>query len=219
MECQILTEKQKKFCDVFIDSGNIPIAMKNAGYGIEEPTAEIFKEPPVKEHLIKNGYYKSQVELLGNDTRKKTLTIKYQKRLTPRELNFCNSYLITSDIKKSALYAGYNISNNYTYILQQKNIKRYLNARKGEMEEYANITFEWKIKKLKSIIDVIVGDNQTILDRSCLGAAIAAIKVLNEMQGHNAPTSTIVANIREDNDVAKIRTLTLEYLKEKENAK
>ena len=87
------------------------------------------------------------------------------------------------------------------------------------MEEYANITFEWKTKKLKAIIDLIVGDNETVMDKSCLGAAIAAIKVLNEMQGHNAPTSTIVASIRDDNDIAKIRTLTLEYLKEKENAK
>lgn len=212
-----LTRKQKKFCDIFLSTGNAHKAMDEAGYKFGTPT-RIFDMTAVGDELRIKGMPQSQLDFLRRANVKKDPN----KELTIRELKFCNNYLATGDAKRSFAESGYSLDNHrnrLSEIIKKPKIKKYLNKRKRQMELYTNITFDWKIKKLKAIIEAIVGEEETIIDKDYVGAAITAIKVLNEMQGHNAPTSTIVANINDDDDIKKLRKIALEYLEEKKNGK
>jgi hypothetical protein len=79
-------------------------------------------------------------------------------------------------------------------------------------------TFEWKVNKLVNLVESVI-DKKGKVDRQYGGMAIAAIKELNAMQGHIAPTSTIVATLNNDTDIQKINELTFKILEEKRNVR
>lgn len=207
----ILTEKQKKFCDVYIATRNAERAKKEAGYEVAG-TRRIFEFAEVESYLLKRGISKEHIDAQIRDGKHET------KNLTMRELQFCNLYLATGDINKAAIESGYTINSHaHADIAKRKHIIAYLKERRQKMEHITNIDFAWKVKKLVSIINAIIDDQG--IDKPYMSTAITAIKTLNDMQGHNATVSYVPASYVEDEDIKKIRELTFKILEEKRNAR
>lgn len=138
------------------------------------------------------------------------------KRLTAEQKLFCDNYLVTSDVKKASIAAGFK-STNYT-ILPQPHIKRYLNDQKKRLNNSIGLDFWWKTKRLTTIIESIMGDGDDPekVDLQHANIAISAIVELNKMQGHHAPDKSIVMNLEHDEQLKVINQMTLELVRKKE---
>lgn len=205
----ILNAKQKKFCDVYLSTNNLKKAIDEAGYKVSSPS-RIFEAVAVGKHLISKGISREKISKLILDGKVPTVN------LTMKELKFCNLYLASGDINRSAIKAGYAISRHgHADIVRRKHIVNYLKERRKKMESNTNVTAARLIGKLSSIVDSVVGDNKDEVDKEYASLAISAIKTINDMMGYNAPQSTIVQNVGEDSDMKKLRELTFRLLEKK----
>lgn len=122
------------------------------------------------------------------------------KNLSDKHRRFCEEYIIDFNGAKAAVRAGYSkkTANRTAYrFLKDELIAQEVDRLKKKfneaLEERMEITIEWKMEKLKAIIDDAMHkmeDNNGLIKPTDLKAAISAIAELNKMQGSYAPTVT-----------------------------
>lgn len=137
-------------------------------------------------------------------------------KLTVEHRLFCDNYLITSDVKKASLAAGY-ISYNYD-VLCRPEVKAYLKERRRKLTNAVGLDFWWKAKRLETLINSVIGKegDPDSVDLQYANIAINAIAELNKMQGHHAPEKSIVVNLEHDQQLKLVNEMTMQLLEERE---
>ena len=139
-----------------------------------------------------------------------------KQKLTTEQKLFCDNYLVTSDVKKASIAAGFR-STNYM-MLSNPTVKEYLKEERRKLNNSIGLDFWWKTKRLTTIIESIMGNGEDPerVDLQHANIAISAIVELNKMQGHHAPDKSIVMNLEHDEQLKVINQMTLELVKKKE---
>lgn len=138
------------------------------------------------------------------------------KKLTEQQKLFCDNYLITSDVSKASIAAGFTFT-NYK-ILPRLEVKEYLKKNRKKLNNIIGLDFWWKAKRLQTIVNSVIGheDNPDSVDLQYANIAISAISELNKMQGHHAPDKSIVVNLEHDEQLKLVNEMTMQLLDEKE---
>lgn len=111
--------------------------------------------------------------------------------LTQKQYNFVLKYIENGfNAYQAAIAAGY--SHNYSRIkahllLNHPSIKERLNDAYKQAQNNLEITFEWKLKKLKRVANLVPDNPNEPVSLHTAKVAIAAIAELNKMQGDYAP--------------------------------
>jgi phage terminase small subunit len=131
------------------------------------------------------------------------------RKLTPKQYAFVNNYVLNGfNARQAALDAGY--SNSYaeaqSYVLvKHPAVSEHLKNAYNEAEEKTEITFEWKLAKLKRIINAY---EKSPLSQDAK-VVIAAVAELNRMQGDYEPSKSI--NLSVDTTKTKLNEVRRIY--------
>lgn len=140
-------------------------------------------------------------------------------RIKPTQLQFVENYLKTGNasLSYSMMYPQCKTPHaNAAQLMKNKSVQNLINNNRQKMELQISVTFEWKVERLKSIIDKCLEDRD-LLDHegNVIGstyrpeAATRAIAELNKMQGHYAPEKHVVVNVNQS--IEKVRETLIEY--------
>lgn len=139
------------------------------------------------------------------------------KKMTNKEKLFCEEYMVNGHNQKAAaIKAGY--LKSYApaaaaRILKKHVVRMYIGTRMKSIENEERITKDWKMRKLKQIVDHAIPhaeDGKTIVKEP--RNAIAAIAELNKMQGDYAAIKhEIQADINYTEIRARIEELKKDY--------
>lgn len=134
-----------------------------------------------------------------------------------KEIKFCHLYLMNgNNIGEAAKEAGYKSTINPSKIFALPRVQAYLIQQMSKIEENLNITFDWKVKKLATVIDksFVRDENGNEVEVKDARAVIGAISELNKMQGHIAPTKQVNINANLDMEPEDFKKLVAEYERE-----
>lgn len=129
---------------------------------------------------------------------------EYRHRVTPQERKLVMKYVVTGDAKQAALDVGYAESTASTkiyQILERPGVKHLLQKQLTKCEEELGLTKDWKLGKLKTVVDGTIPDFADKIDPIAARAGIAAIAEANKMQGHYAPVQTMNANLNVNTEI------------------
>lgn len=73
--------------------------------------------------------------------------------------------------------------------------------------------YEWKLNKLKQIVDTFIND-EAHLTPTEVRVALLAINEMNKMQGHYSPEKHVNVNIKTDPDLQQLENLINQHGKE-----
>ena len=125
---------------------------------------------------------------------------------------FCSAYIRNGFvIKDAAIEAGYSplVASTQAYkLLQNPAIKQAVSKAIVKAENRLGLTFEWKLKKLKTVIDSIIPDNDFKPSKHTK-IALQAISELNKMHGDYAPDKHLRLTVDATQD--KLEQARLEY--------
>lgn len=123
-----------------------------------------------------------------------------KKTLTQKQNVFCLEYINNGfNAYKAAITAGY--SSNYANVkahglLKHPTIKACIKRGYQKAEEKLDLTWEWKLNKLKRIIDTFIPDDESeSIFPNHARAAVMAIAEINKMQGDYAPDKKVSVSI------------------------
>lgn len=147
--------------------------------------------------------------------------------LTEQQLKFCEEYLINGGVARPAAikaeYAENSAATTAHYLLNKTAVRNYLDKRIREVtkniQEKTQVTFDYKISKLKKVVDLTIPEEAETMKQIGAREGIAAIGELNKMQGHYAVEKilTTTHNINSDEDLKQINELTQELIEEKKS--
>ena len=137
--------------------------------------------------------------------------------LTQKQREFCTNYVGNGlNIYKAALEAGY--SHKYSRVLAPKLldhplIKERITKAFNNAEERLTLTWEWKLKKLKRVIDTYIPDDSSQeLIQSNVKVGLIALAELNNMQGDYAPVKRLSMTVdATKNKLEEVRRIYEEY--------
>jgi phage terminase small subunit len=145
-----------------------------------------------------------------------------QHELSPKEHKFCLAYLQNGNNGAQAYRdAGYNgnpdtVKSQAYKLLNMPKIKDFLHKHIDKVEKKLEITFEWKLKKLKQCIEAsMVEDEETgqvLLENH--NALLGAIAELNKMQGHYSAEKTHNLHLHAGQEITNVHVLIQQYFKE-----
>lgn len=107
-----------------------------------------------------------------------------EERMTDKQRRFCEEYVIDWNASRAALDAGYSAKTAYSIgneNLKKPEITAYIDKIKNDLSRLSGVSALLLIEELKKIVT----DEKMRPDYK-----INAIKELNNMLGHNAPTKT-----------------------------
>lgn len=151
----------------------------------------------------------------GGGTKSRNLDI------TEQQQKFCENYLNNGRIgTHAAVDAGYSeksAANNACLLLKMPAINNYLTIRIKKSEEDHQLTFDHKIKTLKTIIDLAVPKDAEFIAQTHPGAAISAIAESNKMQGHYSAEKVFSAtlSVSADADLSQAQELVQKLITDK----
>jgi phage terminase small subunit len=120
------------------------------------------------------------------------------KTLTTKQSNFVSHYICNGmNPYQAAIDAGY--SKTYARVksydlIQQPHIQSRLEQAFNKVEIRLDVSFDWRLNKLKRLIDEIIPDNDNII-MSQSKIAIQAIAEINKMYGDYAPDKRLTLNV------------------------
>jgi phage terminase small subunit len=127
--------------------------------------------------------------------------------LTELERKFVNLYVMNNFTANEAVtICGYNTQTAYN-LLKRNDIMEAITKITKEIDLRHAISFDYKIQKLKHIIELCAGDAVDSFKEADTRTAIAAIAELNKMQGHYAVEKHQHTNINLDVDVETTKVL------------
>lgn len=115
--------------------------------------------------------------------------------LNEKQKRFCEEYVTDTNGTQAAIRAGYSEKTAYSIgfdLLKKPEIKEVIKNHREMTTEKTQITFEWKLDKLRNVVDVTSAMVQDRLGNPKMSDAktlIAALAELNKMQGHYAPSN------------------------------
>ena len=146
---------------------------------------------------------------------------KYKKKkamnrpLLPKMRAFCDNYILTGDIKKSAILAGYSEKSSMLYkLLKTTRVVKYIESKRLVLDKKLESNFNWKIKKLSNVVESVVGETKDEVDKRYIAGAISAISEMNKMQGHHSAEKVINIDLKNDDDIKKINDIVRELQNE-----
>lgn len=118
------------------------------------------------------------------------------KPLTQMQYNFCSNYIKNGfNVKQAALDAGYSdyyARTKANYLIEIPSIRTRVERAYQKAESNLGMDWQWKLKKLKRVIDAYIPDEGEIaLNTFETSVAIKALAELNKMQGDYAPDKRI----------------------------
>lgn len=132
-----------------------------------------------------------------------TVKVYRPRYIKPQQILFCEAFLSNGlNATEAARVAGYrNPESNAHLILERKAVSKYLKNRAKRLD-IAGVNYDYKLDKLRTIIDESVdeySENKTVQHAQ---AGMAAIDILNKMQGHYAPVTTqaVTVNVKATQD-------------------
>lgn len=141
------------------------------------------------------------------------MKVRQDKKLTLRQAKFCEEFLTNGcDAIAAARSVGYKDPrmSSRRMLASNPKVKAYISKKVKKMEKEFGVTFDWKVKKLKKIIELTVPDDAENKSEINASAAISAIAETNKMQGHYSAEKIITTNLNADIDVKKVHDLTIE---------
>lgn len=120
------------------------------------------------------------------------------KTLTTKQSSFLKNYICNGlNTYQAAIDAGYTKSyarvRSYD-LLQQPHIQSRLETAFKKVEARLDISFDWRLNKLKRLINEIIPDDDNII-MSQSKIAIQAIQEINKMFGDYAPDKRLTLNV------------------------
>jgi hypothetical protein len=76
-----------------------------------------------------------------------------------------------------------------------------------------SVSYEWKLKKLKQVVESFIGDGVCLTPKE-VSTALQAISEMNKMQGHYSAEKRVTINIKADPDLQQIESLVNQHAKE-----
>ena len=123
-----------------------------------------------------------------------------RNNLNKRQIKFCEEYLRNGRKGGAAAkYAGYERQpySRSSALLKDPKIKDYLNSRVQEVIEVVRLDYDFKIKKLKQIIDIAIPDNLERITKEVV-VGLQALAEANKMQGHYSAEKHVNLNANID---------------------
>lgn len=141
------------------------------------------------------------------------------KELDPRRKKFAVEYL-TNGLNASAAARSIGCTGGYAIkrgceLLRNSKVQNYIRQNLELVEKKLDVTLEWKIKKIKKVIDNAIPDDEEqafIAEHARVG--LMGISELNKMQGDYAPLKNINANLNSEVDGNILYDLVKKYDKD-----
>lgn len=137
--------------------------------------------------------------------------------LTPEEIKFCCEYVANGlNIAEAARWCGIDLVDVSAWgrrALKKSNVQKFIREYMEKLEEKFEITLEYKLKKLKKIIDLSVPEDASMHEQLASTHAIQAIAEHNRMSGSYAPTKTIDTSINVNPEAQEVKELMEEIIK------
>ena len=76
-----------------------------------------------------------------------------------------------------------------------------------------SVSYEWKLKKLKQVVDTFINDAACLTPKE-VSTALQAIAEMNKMQGHYSAEKHVTINVNADPDLQQIESLVNQHAKE-----
>ena len=120
--------------------------------------------------------------------------------MSDEEKRICQTYVDNNmDLKKTAKQVALTPATLERFISKSK-CKTWINYRALEKQRKDKLDFNYKIYKIKRVIDEFIPDD-SILDHRVVSVALQAIAESNKMQGHYSAEKVITTNLNMDADL------------------
>lgn len=140
--------------------------------------------------------------------------------MSAQQRRFCMAYLANGfSPMAAARTAGYadniHLSKAANVVLNRPSVKYFLRKKVAEMTQELQITFEWKMQKLKKCVDTTIPD-EGYANPDDMSPGLKAIDIMNKMQGDYAPINVHQAslNVNTEVDEARAKQLIDEFEKD-----
>jgi phage terminase small subunit len=114
--------------------------------------------------------------------------------LTTKQVKFVDAYVRHGNLRVAGQEAGYNPNTNLMEVIEKPLVRSEIYKRKSALIEKSKseveVSFVWKMKKLKEIVEVCSQPEH--YDPTVI---IRAIEVMNKMTGDNAPERSLNMNL------------------------
>lgn len=142
---------------------------------------------------------------------------KLPNGLTIRQTKFCQNLIIPPhNATQSAISAGYSHHIAKTIGCRLKanpKIQEYLKSLQSDLESQMTVNYEWKLDKLKQIVETFI-EKKEDLSPNKVNSAIQAINEMNKMQSHYSAERHVNFNIKTDPDLQQLEDLIKQHGKE-----
>lgn len=142
-----------------------------------------------------------------------------KKQLSPQQIKFCEAFVANEYPSVAAKIAGYKSpARASAYLLKCKRITDYIAVLIGNKVDVP-VTFEKKAKVLSDLMDTAITDNidnfksglENNINIQLVDRGLEAIKELNKMQGHYAPTQSQSVQVTVKETADKLREARKQY--------
>jgi phage terminase small subunit len=139
---------------------------------------------------------------------------KLPNGLTIKQTKFCQNLIIPPHTAtQAAISAGYSphIAKTIGHRLKTNpKVQAYLKSLQSDLESQMTVSYEWKLNKLKQIVEAFIESKEN-LSSSKVNSAIQAISEMNKMQGHYSPEKHVNVNIKTDPDLQQLEDLIKQH--------
>jgi phage terminase small subunit len=144
--------------------------------------------------------------------------VKIHEGLTPMQFHFAENFLNNGhNTKNAAIACGLKHSCNGTRMLNIPKVKAYIDSRLKQTNELYQLDFDYKIKKLKKVIDKAIPEELDKIGKE-VSIGIQAVAEANKMQGDYAAEKrvNINANVELDPLIKATQDLLEDLIKKNE---
>lgn len=144
-----------------------------------------------------------------------------RNQMTFRQQKFCEEYLTNGRVlKDAAVSAGYapgSAALTGHKLLKTQAVHNYLTERVKKSNDDLQIGFDYKLAKLKKIVDLAIPDEADTILQISPRSGIAAIAELNKMQGHYSAEKVVAAtlSVNADADLSQAKELVQQLIIDK----
>lgn len=142
---------------------------------------------------------------------------KLPNGLTIKQTKFCQNFIIPPhNATQAAIAAGYSphIAKTIGHRLKTNSkVQDYLKSLQSDLESQMTVSYEWKLNKLKRIVETFI-ESKEDLSPNKVNSAIQAISEMNKMQGHYSAEKHLNFNIKTDPDLQQLEDLIKQHGKD-----
>jgi hypothetical protein len=134
--------------------------------------------------------------------------IKKLHNLTDEEKFICQKYVDNERNEEITAKQVNKALATFKKIIAKPSCQTFIGWRSVEHERKSKLDFNYKIYKLKRVVDEFIPDDEeSALECRQVAVAISAIAESNKMQGHYSAEKVVSANVNLDADLQKAREI------------